>query len=94
MLAFLPCTQLRQRLLRWLGHVHRAEDGRIPKDLFYGELADCERSRGRPLLRFRNVCKLDMNVLEIDVTSWESLASDRDAWKCTLKSQLFIVEKL
>ena len=26
-------TLLRQRRLRWLGHVHRMEDGRIPKDI-------------------------------------------------------------
>ena len=44
-------TLLRQRRLRWLGHVHRMEDGRIPKDLLYGELEMGERARGRPLLR-------------------------------------------
>ncbi|XP_063597293.1 uncharacterized protein LOC134773974 [Penaeus indicus] len=30
---------LHQKRLRWLGHVHRMDDGRIPKDLVYGELA-------------------------------------------------------
>ena len=31
-------TLLRQRKLRWLGHVRRMSDGRISKDLLYGEL--------------------------------------------------------
>ena len=31
-------TMVSQRRLRWLGHVRRMEDGRIPKDIFYGEL--------------------------------------------------------
>ena len=29
---------LRQRILRLVGHVCRMEDGRIPKDILYGEL--------------------------------------------------------
>ena len=29
-------TLLRQRRLRWLGHVYRIEDGRIPKDIHCG----------------------------------------------------------
>ena len=36
---------LRQRQLRWLGHVHRMEDSRIPKDLLYVELAKGGRDR-------------------------------------------------
>ena len=85
-------TLLRQRRLRWLGHVHRMKDGRIPKDLLYGELAEGERPTGRPLLRYSDVCKRDLKALDIDVDSWETLASDRVAWKRTLKSQLPIGE--
>ena len=41
-------TLLRQRRLSWLGHVRRMEDGHIPKDILFGELAFGKRSFGRP----------------------------------------------
>jgi len=57
------------------------EDGRIPKDLLYGELASGKRSTGRPHLRFKDVCKRDMKATEIDVNKWEQLAGDRSQWR-------------
>ena len=59
-------TLLRQRRLRWLGHVHRMPDGRIPKDLLYGELATGSRRTGRPQLRYSDVVKRDMKAVDID----------------------------
>ena len=32
------CSLLSQRRLRWFGHVHRMDDGHIPKDVLYGQL--------------------------------------------------------
>ena len=81
-------TLLRQRRLRWLGHVHRMDDGRIPKDLLYGELAAGKRTTGRPQLRFRDVCKRDMKALQMDPDHWEALAADRPRWRSSLKQQL------
>ena len=53
-------TLLKQRHMRWLRHVARMEDGRIPKDLVYGELATGKRPTGRPHLRFKEICKRDL----------------------------------
>ena len=69
-----------QRRLRWLGHVHRMDDGRIPKDVMYGELASGRRPTGRPALRFKDVCKRDLKLTGIDPDTWESLADDRSGW--------------
>ena len=74
-------TLLSQRRLRWLGHVHRMEDGRIPKDLLYGELVCGKRTVGRPHLRYKDVCKRDMKACNIDHNTWESHAGDRVSWK-------------
>ena len=78
-------TLLKQRRMRLLGHVTRMKDGRIPKDLLYGELAIGKRPTGRPQLRFNDVCKRDLQALGIHTDSWAVTAIDRDAWRHTVK---------
>ena len=73
-------TLLKQRCLCWLGHVVRMDNGWIPKDLLYGELVQEKHPTGRPQLRYKDVCKRDLKVLEIDPNRWETLAPDRLAW--------------
>ena len=41
-------TLLKQRHMRWLGHVTRMKDGRIPKDLLYGELRQGKEQQDVP----------------------------------------------
>ena len=72
--------------LRWLGHVRRMEDGRIPKDLLYDELATGCRPIGQPALHFKDVCKRDLKLTGIDAESWEALALDRDGWRHAVSS--------
>ena len=67
------------------------EDGRIPKDLLYGELASGTRTVGRPLLRFRDVAKRDLTSLKI--TDWENVARNRAEWRSTVFKGLLAAEK-
>ena len=60
---------LRQRRLRWLGHVSRMDDGRIP-------LALGRRTTGHPHLRYKDVCVRDMKSVDIDTMSCGGLAAD------------------
>ena len=76
---------LAQRRLRWLGHVYRMDDSRIPKDLLYGELVDGARSRGRPSLRYKDSCKRDLKGAGMDLETWESLAKNRGAWRSAVR---------
>ena len=48
---------LSSRRLRWLGHVIRMETYRIPKQMLFCELSEGKRHQGRPLLRYKDVCK-------------------------------------
>ena len=81
-------TLLKQRRMRWLGHVVRMDDGRIPKDLLYGELVQGKRPTGRPQLRFKDVCKRDLKALNIDQNNWEATALRRSAWRQTVQKGL------
>ena len=84
---------LSQRRLRWLGHVHRMENTRIPKSLLYGQLASGSRDRGRPLLWFRDACKRDATDCCIDFDNWERLASDQTAWRSAVTKSVAPADK-
>ena len=75
---------LSQRRLRWLGHTHRMDAYRVPRNLLYGELAFGSRRQGRPMLRFKDVCKRDMKSCGIDSESWELMARERQKWRRTV----------
>ena len=85
-LDFSMYTLLSQRRLRWLGHVHRMANGRIPKDMLYGELVTGTRTVSRPYLRYRDTCKRDMKVAGIDTTTWEAAADDRGPWRAVVNT--------
>ena len=56
---------LSERRLRWLGHILRMGDEQIPKSMMYIELVDGTRKRGRPTLRYKDVCKPDLKILDV-----------------------------
>jgi len=74
----------RQRGLRWRGHVHRMEDGRLPKAILYGEFYNAPRRTCRPKLRYKDVVKRDTASFHISPQSWETLAADRNRWRASL----------
>ncbi|PZC71480.1 hypothetical protein B5X24_HaOG213343 [Helicoverpa armigera] len=72
---------LKQRRLRWLGHVQRMEPSRLPRQTLLGQISDAKRPVGRPLLRFKDSVKRDMVSFKIDRNIWEKLSDDRDSWR-------------
>ena len=62
------------------------DDGRIPQDILYGELATGTRPIRRPNLRFKDVCKRDLKAGNINLAVWEALAADRSHWRLAVKA--------
>ena len=83
---------LRQRRLRWLGHVFRMAPSRLPRTILYGELQSGERPVGRPRLRYKDLCKQDLQVTELGTREWETLAKDRDVWRYQVSQGIKVAE--
>ena len=67
---------LSHRRVRWLGHVHRMDPHRLPREILYGELRDGARRVGRPQLQFKDVCKRDMKGVQINADTWVASHAD------------------
>ena len=74
-------TMLPGNCLRWLGHVSRMKDDRIPKQLLFGELARGTRDRGRHRKRWKDCAKDNLKSFNIDYNSWYSQTQDRARWQ-------------
>nr|VZI25725.1 unnamed protein product [Spirometra erinaceieuropaei] len=83
---------LRQMQLRWSGHLVRMDDERLPKRLFYGDVATGSRRQGGRIRRYKDTLKSSLKCLQINPTNWEELARDRPTWRRTVKTSAAIYE--
>nr|VZI41881.1 unnamed protein product [Spirometra erinaceieuropaei] len=78
--------------LRWSGHLVRMDDERLPKRLFYGDVATGSRRQGGPIRRYKDTLKSSLKLLQINPTNWEELACARPTWRRTVKTGAAIHE--
>nr|VZI18663.1 unnamed protein product [Spirometra erinaceieuropaei] len=83
---------LRQIQLRWCGHLVRMDDERLPKRLFYGDVATGSRRQGGQIRRYKDTLKSSLKLLQINPTNWEELALNRPTWRRTVKTGAAIYE--
>lgn len=74
-------AMLTRAQLRWCGHVARMSNERIPKALFFGELAEGKRSTGGQRKRYKDVLKATLKAYNIDSKTWTQMAQDRARWR-------------
>ena len=85
--ANLPSIEsiLLQMQLRWVGHVTRMEDVRMPKPVFFSEFQEEKRDRGAPRKRHKDQLKKQLAQTGISHQSWQKEASDRDSWHSSVR---------
>nr|VZI01102.1 unnamed protein product [Spirometra erinaceieuropaei] len=68
------------------------DDERLPKRLFYGDVATGSRRQGGQIRRYKDTLKSSLKRLQINPTNWEELALDRPTWRRTVKTGAAIYE--
>jgi len=71
---------IKQRRLRWLGHVLRMDDDRIPKHAISWEISATSRGPGRPRKNWNDIIRQDLKSIRVAWEDAEHFTFDREAW--------------
>ncbi len=75
---------VKYRRLRWLGHVARMENDRLPKMLLFSSLEGAGK-RGRPIKSWNDYVRKDLGNLGLALTWWRR-CQDRPSWKAAIET--------
>ena len=70
---------LGKKRLRWLGHLHRMSDDRIPKQAMKWE-GEATRKRGKPRKNWKTTIIEDLKIVEMPWQDAEQAAEERTMW--------------
>ena len=77
---------VRYRRLRWLGHVARTDNDRLPKIMMFSTL-ECAGRKGRPVKCWNDYVRKGLDSLGLSLTWWRKY-QDRPSWKAVIKTLL------
>ena len=72
---------IKERRLRWLGHVLRMDDSRTARQARQWELKGYKRKPGRPRKNWVDVIKRDLKDMDLTWDEAETLADDKADWR-------------
>ncbi len=74
-------TTIMQHKLRWMGHVIRMPNTRLPKQILYSQLKEGSRATDEQKKRYKDNIKAILKKFHITTSNWENIALDRSSWK-------------
>ena len=80
-------TSLMGRRLRFLGHLYRLPDHRLPKKLLVGVAVSGKRHPGGQKLRWNDLLMRDLRLCGLEAT-WRECALNRPEWRCLVKQSV------
>lgn len=86
-------AMLARRQLRWLGHIIRMPEDRLPKHALYSQLQNCPRRPGGPKKRYKDQVKNTLKSCNINPGTLEALATDRSQWRTKTKKGVDVLEE-
>ena len=85
-------SMLAKRHLKWVGHVIRMDDDRLPRQILYGQLHQGNRPPGGQKKRYKDQCKDLLKQCQLQPMELETLASDRVRWRKSVAEGAKIIE--
>ena len=77
---------LNHNLLKWMGHVVRMNEDRLPNHLLYGGMIESQRSASGQMRRYKDIAKRTLKDCHMDPECLEHQASDRQQWRALTKT--------
>jgi hypothetical protein len=72
---------IRVARMKYLGHIERMDDSRLPKIILHSEMFGGQRPSGSPGIVWRGVMKGDMQKMGICTSNWQDLAKNKSKWR-------------